>query len=45
MPYVLRKNRNRSYKVMNAVTGKVYARNTTKKKAKAQIRLLRSIGY
>jgi hypothetical protein len=44
MPYVLRKNRNRAtYKVMNALTGKVYARATTKKKAKAQIRLLRSI--
>jgi hypothetical protein len=44
--FILRKNRNRStYKVMNAVTGKVYARSTTKKKAKAQLRLLRSIGY
>lgn len=44
MPFVLRKNRNRStYKVMNAITGKVYSRGTTKKKAEAQIRLLRSI--
>ena len=41
MPYTIRKVKG-GYRVVNARTGRVKARRTTKAKAKAQVRLLRS---
>jgi hypothetical protein len=44
MPYKIRKSRKTGlYKVVNADTGKVYAKDTTKEKAEAQVRLLHSL--
>lgn len=44
MPYKIRKISNkRCYKVYNTKTKKVYAKCTTKEKAKSQIRLLMAI--
>lgn len=43
MPYKMRKAK-RGYKVYNARTKRVYSKHTTKGKAQAQIRLLRSKG-
>lgn len=40
MPYSLIKNRSGSFSVVNTKTGYVHAKDTTEKKAKAQIRLL-----
>lgn len=40
MPYVIRKNKNGKFRVVNLDNNTVKAKNTTKKKAKAQIRLL-----
>jgi hypothetical protein len=42
MPYAIRQNRDGSYRVVNAVTGKVHARRTTRRRAQAQVRLLRA---
>lgn len=39
MPYRIEKVGNR-YRVVNAVTGKVHAKGTSKKKAQAQIRVM-----
>jgi hypothetical protein len=45
MPYRIRKIRNQdAYSVKNAETGKVHSYHTTKKNAKAQLRLLESVG-
>ena len=41
MPYQIRR-RGMHYEVINAITGKVHAKHTTKAKAEAQVRLLRS---
>ena len=44
MPYIIRKNTNKdTYKVINKTTGEVHAKATTKEKAKAQVRLLKSL--
>jgi len=40
MPYALVKNRNGSFSVVNTKSGYIHAKNTTEKKAKAQMRLL-----
>lgn len=41
MPYKIRKNRNKNtYKVYNTESGKVFAKETSLKKAEAQVRLL-----
>jgi hypothetical protein len=40
MPYKIRKLKSNKYKVVNSMTGKIYSRSTTLKRAKAQIRLL-----
>jgi hypothetical protein len=46
MPYTLRKVANKNcYKVMNRKTKRVFAKCTTKEKAKKQIRLLNAIEY
>lgn len=41
MPFLIRR-RGLHYEVVNAITGKAYAKHTTKRKAEAQVRLLRS---
>ena len=41
MPYAIRKNRDGSVSVVNAITGKEYAKHTSRRKAEAQVRLLR----
>lgn len=44
MPYKITRSRKTGlYKVRNVATGKVMARNTTKEKAEAQVRLLDSL--
>lgn len=44
MPFKIRKLPNRPrYRVYNADTGEIYAYSTTKKKAEAQVRLLRMV--
>jgi hypothetical protein len=44
MPFVIRKVRNENcWQVKNADTKKVYAKCTTKKKAEAQVRLLKMV--
>ena len=44
MPYKIRKSKKTGlYKVVNAETGRVLAKNTTKEKAEAQVRLLDSL--
>lgn len=44
MPFVIRKLRSQNrYKVYNPITGKVYARKTSLRKAKSQRRLLYAI--
>lgn len=43
MPYRLVPLGGGKYRVENAVTGKVHAKRTTKRKAEQQIRLMRSI--
>ncbi len=40
MPYIIRKNKDGSYKVINKITGKVFSKHTTQTKAKGQVRLL-----
>ena len=40
MPYKIRKIKSRKYKVVNSKTGKIYSKNTTLKRAKAQVRFL-----
>jgi hypothetical protein len=40
MPYSIMKNPTGSFSVINTKTGYIHAKNTTEKKAKAQIRLL-----
>ncbi len=42
MPYTMKKMSARRWRVYNKKTGKIYAYNTTLKKAKSQIRLLHS---
>lgn len=42
MPYLVTRNRDGSYRVTNAATGRVLARRTTKRRAQAQVRLLRA---
>lgn len=41
MPYRVEKVAG-GYRVVNAVTGKVHAKRTTKKKAEAQVRVMRA---
>ncbi len=44
MPYTMRKvNKKRCYRVSNKSTKRVFAKCTTKSKAKKQLRLLRSL--
>ena len=43
MPYIIKKNRNGKYRVINTDTGQFKARNTTKKRAQTQIKLLHFI--
>ena len=44
MPFKMRKLPNRDrYRVYNADTGEIYAYSTTKRKAEAQLRLLRMV--
>lgn len=45
MPYVLRANNDGTYAVLNSESGKVHAKHSTKKDAKAQIRLLNAIHF
>jgi len=40
MPFKIVKKSNGRYKVINKITGKVHAKNTTLKKAKSQIKLI-----
>lgn len=44
MPYAIRKRGSR-YEVVNTATGRVHAKHTSKKKAEAQVRLLRGIEH
>lgn len=44
MPYKIRQRGGR-YEVVNSATGRVHARHTTKRKAEAQVRLLRGIEH
>lgn len=44
MPYKIRKKGN-EYEVMNALTGRVTAKGTTKKKAVGQLHLLEGIAH
>lgn len=44
MPFVIKKV-GASYQVVNSKTGRVHAKHTTKLKAQAQLRLLKSLGY
>jgi len=42
VPYVIRRNHDgRTYRVINLATGQVKTRRTTKRRAQAQVRLLR----
>jgi hypothetical protein len=44
MPYQIRKSRKTGlYTVKNSQTGKIHAKDTTKEKAEAQVRLLESL--
>jgi hypothetical protein len=43
MPYAIRKNRDGSYRVVNADTGKVHMKSGTKADAEAQVRLLHGV--
>ena len=45
MPYKLIKKSARRYSVINPITKKVHAKNTTLKKAQRQIRLLNAIDH
>jgi len=46
MPYVIRKVRNKDcYQVKNKVTGKVFAKCTTRERAEKQVRLLRGVEH
>ena len=46
MPYVMKKiPHTYKWKVMNKITGKVYAKATTRKKATRQIRLLHMVEH
>lgn len=40
MPYSIKPNGDGSYKVVNALTGKVHAKSTSKEKAEAQVRAM-----
>lgn len=40
MPYLIRRNSDGSYRVENAVTGRVLAKRTSRRRAAAQVRLL-----
>jgi len=44
MPYKMKKHGS-EYEVMNALTGKVHAKGTTKKKAQGQLHLLEGIKH
>lgn len=41
MPYEIRRNRDGTYTVRNAITGKVHAKRTTLRRARAQVRVMR----
>jgi hypothetical protein len=41
VPYAIRQNRDGSYRVVNAASGRVLAKRTTRRRAQAQVRLLR----
>ena len=43
MPYKIVKHARGDYSVVNAATGKVHAKHTSKAKAEAQVRLLHSV--
>lgn len=43
MPYSMRENADGSYRVVNSATGEEHSKHTTKKKAKAQLRLLHGV--
>jgi hypothetical protein len=42
MPYAITRNQDGSYRVVNIASGRVLARRTTKRRAQAQVRLLRA---
>lgn len=42
MPYAVTRNRDGSYRVTNIATGRVVAKRTTKRRAQAQVRILRT---
>lgn len=41
MPYAILRNRDGSYRVVNAASGRVLAKRTTRRRALAQVRLLK----
>ena len=43
MPYLIRKVSKNKYQVLNKQTGKIHAKHTSKEKAEAQVRLLKSL--
>jgi len=45
MPWAVRPNKDGSYKVVNADTGAVHSKRTSKAKAEAQVRLLRGVKH
>ena len=45
MPYSILKNKDGSYRVINAITGKVHAKRTTLEHAHAQIRIMQAQDY
>lgn len=40
MPYSIKPNGDGTYKVVNAITGKVHSKRTSKEKAEAQVRVM-----
>jgi hypothetical protein len=40
MPYSIESNDDNTVRVVNAITGKVYAKRTTRERAEAQIRIM-----
>ena len=45
MPYIIRKNRDGTFRVVNRASGKVHAQKTSKANAQAQVRLLRGVEH
>lgn len=45
MPYRIEPNGDGTYKVVNAITGKVHAKRTSKERAEKQIRLMEAVDH